>query len=463
MENTIEIVEKKQHLVCEINKMVIYAQAKVVECKNIDNNELYYLFFYKNQFLTGRKATRVKLGGFIETAWKQGILLDASNPLLQILFSTDQTFTLISFKKLLEKLEQQSTPQEIALIFSFFSDYLTKDSLEKVIERQYFHYRRSGQLLYAFQILQIAKHFTSSKWATHTANQMEYQKYEKRYIQSQESLLTLDPIYVELDCYRDHLPDSSFQLLSSYYIKEKRMIDLLALSINHFSKEPTISKYHTLTHYLHKHCNETTYLETLMLLNKQHETFLPLKQEIIVLLLDRKDYHNVINLLVDQSIPLESHQKTKLKAWLTSQDVLPQVMKVEKANMVLLTLFKSEPQELEHILSECVTELLKEHNIKYVNNWLSPLNQEQISLPILNKVEKMAMIQDDPDKQFLLGEYYYDLHLYEQAIECFSWEMELNSTDPQPVRWLSRLYNELGMTNESKDYQQVFLSMQKHA
>ena len=55
-----------------------------------------------------------------------------------------------------------------------------------------------------------------------------------------------------------------------------------------------------------------------------------------------------------------------------------------------------------------------------------------------------------------LGQYYAEFHQYDEAIECFSWEMELNPDDPAPVSQLSKMYRHKGMTDEAAAYQQLF-------
>ncbi|WP_078543677.1 tetratricopeptide repeat protein [Litchfieldia alkalitelluris] len=455
MSNHVRIVEKNVEVLLEVNRVAFYAQGKVVECRGFEDNQVFYLYFYKNEFLTGKRATKVKPGCFFETAMKHGITFDAPHPMIDQLFPSNQTLPIISLKQLLDKLEQQKTPQEIALILSFFNDFIKPESLQKVIEKQFFEYRRNGQLLNAYQILQIAKLMNQCVWARETANRIEYQKYDKQYSQSYETLLKIDPLFAELKSYPNRHKET---VLSTIFKSKSRSLDLLALRFEDFTTSPTVETYQTLTTLIRSYLSQIDYVNTLLFLQK-NTPFPQLQQDLIDLLLERKDYQQVFALISNYSIGLSFIQKEKLKDYLLSDDVLVS----EYTCLHLVTLFKSERQTLEQILRQCVMTLLKKHHIGYVNQWLHPLKIGQLSLPILSTIEKMAIMQDDPDKQFLLGEYYHELQQYEKAIECFSWEMELNSTDPLPVKWLSKLYKELGMTNESKDYQQVFLSMQKHA
>jgi hypothetical protein len=38
-------------------------------------------------------------------------------------------------------------------------------------------------------------------------------------------------------------------------------------------------------------------------------------------------------------------------------------------------------------------------------------------------------------------------------VECFNWELELDPTNIRSIKWLSKLYLEMGMVEESKSYQ----------
>ncbi len=72
----------------------------------------------------------------------------------------------------------------------------------------------------------------------------------------------------------------------------------------------------------------------------------------------------------------------------------------------------------------------------------------------------MVALCDDPNEQLQLGEYYYQLDSFEKALDCFSWEMELNPDNPEPVRWLSKLYQKLDRPQEAKTYQNLYSTMQ---
>ncbi|WP_193750887.1 hypothetical protein [Bacillus coahuilensis] len=51
--------------------------------------------------------------------------------------------------------------------------------------------------------------------------------------------------------------------------------------------------------------------------------------------------------------------------------------------------------------------------------------------------------------------------MHKEAIECFEWEMEMHPQDPLPVKWLTKLYSEMGKKEEAKNYLNLLHSMQK--
>jgi hypothetical protein len=49
-----------------------------------------------------------------------------------------------------------------------------------------------------------------------------------------------------------------------------------------------------------------------------------------------------------------------------------------------------------------------------------------------------------------------EFNQYDQAIDCYFWEMELNPQDPEPVWKISKMYQQKGMFQEAAEYQKVF-------
>ena len=61
-----------------------------------------------------------------------------------------------------------------------------------------------------------------------------------------------------------------------------------------------------------------------------------------------------------------------------------------------------------------------------------------------------------------LGQYYADFKQYDEAIECFAWEMELHPNDPTPVSKLSKMYQNKGMVSEATAYHQVYTQLKSN-
>jgi tetratricopeptide (TPR) repeat protein len=68
----------------------------------------------------------------------------------------------------------------------------------------------------------------------------------------------------------------------------------------------------------------------------------------------------------------------------------------------------------------------------------------------------MVAMLEDPDHMMELGDHYVEFKQYDQAIDCYFWEMELNPQDPEPVWKICKMYQQKGMLKEAAEYQKVF-------
>jgi hypothetical protein len=99
--------------------------------------------------------------------------------------------------------------------------------------------------------------------------------------------------------------------------------------------------------------------------------------------------------------------------------------------------------------------LLQEHDLQTVRNKLLPIKEIVPHLNIFEKINKMAGLEEDPDRMMELGDYYAEFHQYDKAIDCFFWEMELQPQNPVPVQKISKMYQKKGMVKESAAYQKI--------
>ena len=123
---------------------------------------------------------------------------------------------------------------------------------------------------------------------------------------------------------------------------------------------------------------------------------------------------------------------------------------------------KDDEHQSEQKLIQLIGKLLETYTLKAVHEKLLPLQNSVPHSPVIRKINKMLTLLEDPDHMMELGQYYAEFKQYDEAIECFSWEMELHPSDPTPVSQLSKMYQNKGMVNEATAYQQLFSQLKRN-
>ena len=118
------------------------------------------------------------------------------------------------------------------------------------------------------------------------------------------------------------------------------------------------------------------------------------------------------------------------------------------------------PDQTRKLLDAFVIRLLETMELEQVHDFLKAFKKKS---SLMRKVERMNEIHEDLDCMQELGELYYGFHQLEKSIECFQMEMELKPSAPEPLRWLSKVYADKKMLDESKAYQQLCVDVQKWA
>ena len=70
--------------------------------------------------------------------------------------------------------------------------------------------------------------------------------------------------------------------------------------------------------------------------------------------------------------------------------------------------------------------------------------------------------QENPDRMMELGDAYMEFKQFDQAIECYFWEMELRPQDPEPVLQICKCYQQKGMWSEAEVYQKIFTQLKSN-
>ncbi|WP_018662751.1 tetratricopeptide repeat protein [Heyndrickxia acidiproducens] len=460
MTTQLTIVNHKQTINVKIERMAVYLQSRIVEAIE-DNGRCWYLFFYKGQYLTSTAATKLKRRSFMERAFRDGVVLQAPHPLIGHLLHNHQTCKKTGFQHLTGKIEKLFTPQETAFIATFFESFVPKRKLFEYIQAIFYEYRRNGQLLSCYRILRILMDFAPKQsWVKQLSRDLNFIKYEKLYQSLSPELIKKDSLYAEKKLYEDLSNDASFQSLIKLLQLQNRWIDETALWIKRTAETCADRDYAALSALLNKHFPQPDAMLVIEQLFHAAPRCEQLRNDLINYYIETKQPNKIIPFMLGRNFSLTDVQVGKIESLLESLDVAAADMEIEPLNQ-LAPFFAGHPQLTEKFLQTCVTLLFRSHELPYIAEWLLPFKKPLGSLPVIRKVEKMLEIADDPDHQSELGELYYQFKQYDKAIDCFSWEMELKGSDPNPVKWLSKIYNEMGMKSEYKAYQNLYIDMEK--
>jgi tetratricopeptide (TPR) repeat protein len=117
---------------------------------------------------------------------------------------------------------------------------------------------------------------------------------------------------------------------------------------------------------------------------------------------------------------------------------------------------------VEQRISDLASNLLKEYDLKTVQEKLSPVQTLQPDSTVIRKINEMIKLVEDPDRMMELGDLYSEFNQYDKAIDCFFWEMELEPQDPLPVRKISKMYQNKGLLSEAATYQKIYTQLKSN-
>ncbi len=463
VQDLIKLYDHNKAIPLQLEKVIFYLKGEIIEATS-ENQEVYYLFFYKYRFLTAVKAKRIKLQSYIEHAFKQGMTFEAPHPLIDKLISNRHEFKNLSFKQLLHKLELHYTPQEQAYILTLFESFFPKKQLFEEILSHYYEYRRNGQLSLGYQIIRILMDFAPKQSLVKSlTNDIHFHKYAQLYDEKSAKVLKADPIFAEKTFYAGREKEQCFQLLTAFLEKKSRWMDLIALFISNRTTSLTVDEYMYLTSLLEKHLNEEESMFILEQLALQYPAFLPLKQDLFNHYMRVKRIRKILELLNDYEFQLSAAQLQDLGNILEQSNADAFPLESNELKKVAVTVINLFPEKAEKFVNQSVKVLLRTQEPIDILSWLNSDINFATGLPIFEKIVMMVKLSESLDDMQTLGEIYFELQQFEKAVECFSWEMELNPSEIKPLKWLSKAYREMGQNQESEVYQQLCINMQKWA
>ena len=444
--------DNNQPITLQAQKLTLFQQCKIIEC-TASNDLNYLLFFYKDQFLTVQPLVKFDGASFLGQVKQFGSHIQTPNPLFSKLLSPTTTISVTPITQLLRKIKINFTIEESVLIFSYFDSYLTVLELENLLKDCFFTHRRDGKILGAYRLAEILfSRGYKQNWLLSTSQHPDYSSASKHFQAPLSSLLASDPIYVEQTCFLDL--ENHYDLLLHLYKQQNRHLDLMIISITNWLKQPKALNYPNLIQTLSTYLNEDELLQCLQSLLPTVSPKSSLHQDVYQRLITKQDFKAAVDLLLAYSIQLSEKETLKLPDLFEKVSLSTLNLPIDVTSKRLFRLFKHHPIHLEKILLTELPLLLKEQSLTQLQTWLQEIPYSQ-ELPIVQKINEMVKLKENPDCQLELGTHYFDLQQYEQAIECFCWDMELNPNRTEPVQWLAKTYFKLGKHEEGESYQQL--------
>ncbi len=458
------MTDKKKKVKVQPKKLTLFQQCTLVECVEDGTDTRYLLFFYKNDFVTAQPMKEHEPGSFLAKVEESGIHLDAPSPLFSLLVHPTLSLQIIPLNQLLSQIKRKYSLEETALIFSYFDSYMSPEKLNKLLKDFFFSYRRNGQLAAAYRLaMMLLTRGYEQSWVLATIKHPDYAKAAKLYQSAPSTLLASDPLFVEQQCFLTFETVESQELLLSIYTEQKNVFNTLLLHINHWTTNPTSHTYPDFAYVLSEHLQEDDVLACLYSLMKTAPMTSGLHQDVYARLIQKQQYQQAVQLLLTYSFPLSSEQQKQLPALFEhfSIDQFDSNSPIKSITLRVFPLLKDEPLILERLIRSALPSFFQSDDLADIQAWLNENNQTSIQLPIMKKLNEMVTLLDEPDKQMTLGYHYYELEQYEKAIDCFSWEMELQPSQPEPLRWLAKSYQKMGKIDEAKTYHQLLTQLQR--
>lgn len=451
----ISIKDKKKLLKGSVTRAAIFAGSKVIDVKTEDNETCYFIF-YKDALIYGEKLDKVETGTFIHQAFNEGIILESHHPLLKMIIPKSP-LTFPNKNKLFSQLQKQFPLQEVAYITTTLDAFFTKDQLIEIMNKIYFHYRRNGNYLKSFQVVQMLSQFEPTlKSAKTRLESLDLHSYYQFYNSSNLSLIQKkDPLFVELHCFKNRFHPEKQLILEDILSQQDHFIELTLLwleKVKKLQKAESIEKYTDIA------LRFVTMEEWILLLSQA--TINPFQE-----LPEAK-------LCMEEMVKKGNAEQAALLLLPFIGDlpncfnpILSLIWENSDSGFVLshlddfITFLQKQPDELkqsEEKMFELAIRLLEKHDLKTVSEQLLPIQKIFPHLWVIRKINEMITLVEDPDRMMELGDLYAEFKQFDKAIDCFFWEMELQPQNPSPVRKISKMYQYKGMLNEVTTYQRIY-------
>ena len=391
------IKEKKKITTGCVTQAVVFSRFNIIKVET-PAHECYYLLYYKKHFVFGEKLDSIEKGSFIDKARHEGIVLESNHPFLP-LFIPNHHVTIPNKSKLFSLLQQSFTLQEVAYIASTLDSFFSKEQLTKLMDQIFFHYRRNGSFLKAFQIVCRINDFSPElSSAKDSLNSRDFSSYADFYnSSSMADIYKKDPLYVEWHCFKSRMNPENKSLLEKIFTEQDRTIEFLLLWMDGTPNVQHGDSLNQVTNLALKILPLEKWMETLTYLKINPFRELPQTKAIIEKMVREGQYEQAALSLMDfmDDLP-DSYQDTLNTLW-EQVDASFMVDHLDRFLLMMQKLVhKEDAHVIEHKLSQLVSKLLEIHDLKTVYELLQPIEKKVPHSLILRKISTMMALTKIP-------------------------------------------------------------------
>ncbi|MBX0359345.1 hypothetical protein [Halobacillus sp. Nhm2S1] len=446
---TIHVKQPKKDLALVPSRIVFYEQMQLVETFD-DQSRCHMLFFYKQKYLTAVRTTRLKLQSYVARALKEGTIYESPHPYLQALIEMNAPLHKVSYPQLKKKIERPYSRQEQAKILTFFESFIPKKQLFQDMKSLFYQYRREGNMSGAYRVIRVMRDFApNNKFVKEMANDLSYRELANLYLEQSHTLMERDPLFKETYAiFEDHQ-----RLLE----QEHRWVEASSHLLTHFYNQPTPENYQLYRDCLSRYFDGDSRTFLLERMSQTMPSFPSVNEDLFQHYVVKENTNAAARLYTERELMLNEKQFKQMTS-LLEKNCFHEDPVYFMPFMSRIT--AQHPEETRELLDTFVIRLLDTMEVEQVYDSLKSFPKKS---SLMRKVERMNEIREDLDCMQELGELYYGFHQLEKSIECFQMEMELKPSTPEPLRWLSKVYADKQMMDESKAYQQLCVDIQKWA
>ncbi|WP_071395667.1 hypothetical protein [Bacillus tuaregi] len=454
----LSIKNQKNVVTGQVLRTVIYSRFKILEVKTPSLTTLYYCFFYNDLPVYGEALEQIEMGSFLAKAFHEGMVLEADHPLLPFILPSEKA-VIPNKHKLFSQLQRQFSLQEVAYIATALDSFFSKEQLSETIDKLFFYFRRKGSFFKAYQILLLIHDFSPElSAAKDSVHVQDFLSYSRLYQSSSlQAIYKKDPLFIERHCFKNRMNEMEASFLNTLLSEQGRYVELLLLWIEKVQKLSKADLVDTYTTIALQFMTMEDWIGLLCYIHVNPFRTLPNLQAVMSRMVREDRYERAALFLLEciDDLP-DSYDGILDLVWERAEvhfiavhfkTFIPVMKRLIKQNKL---------KELEQKLFSLINLLLKTNDLVSVSRMLQPIQRLVPRSPLFLKINQMLQLLEDPDHMMELGQYYADFQQYDEAIECFSWEMELHPDAAAPVLQLSKMYQHKGMLEEASAYQQVY-------